>query len=173
MKVKGYEAQNMSLFLARAEEQMNPVKFNQHLLHQQELDPDNFVVGTAKVAGERRAVVLGGHAVCRGSKRLYCASPDRLLELAVKTLENPLVGSVVYDHPVGLEDKKITALNEEGKDSIVVILEEEGYTFCFEAGYQYVLLKTVWDNWTANGDFRVNGQDYVLRIRPSSAVSKN
>ena len=106
MKVKGYEAQNMSLFLARAEEEMNPAKFNQHLLHQQELDPDNFVVGTAKVAGERRAVVLGGHAVCRGSKRLYCASPDRLLELAVKTLENPLVGGVVYDHPVGLEDKK-------------------------------------------------------------------
>ena len=83
-----------------------------------------------------------------------------------------LVGSVVYDHPVGLEDKKITTLNEDGKDSIVVILEEEGYTLCFEAGYQYVLLKTVWDNWTANGAFRVNGQDYVLRIRPSSAVEK-
>lgn len=73
---------------------------------------------------------------------------------------------------MGLEDKEIVVLNEDGKNSVVVILEEEGYTLCFEAGYQYVLLKTVWDNWTADGAFRVNGEDYVLRIRPSTSVSK-
>lgn len=170
--MKGFTSQEMSWFLANAEEKMTTVKFNQHLLKQQELDPENFVVGTANVAGESRAVVLGGHAVERGSKRLFCAFPHQLLKLAVKTLENPLVGSVVYDHPVGLEGKEIVALNEDGKDSVIVILEEEGYTLCFEAGYQYVLLKTVWDNWAGKGEFRTNGQNYVLRIRPSTAVSK-
>ena len=170
--MKGFTSQQMSWFLASAEEKMTSVKFNQHLLNQQKMNPEGFVVGTAKVAGERRAVVLGEHAVERGSKRLCCAFPHQLLKLAVETLENPLVGSVVYDHPVGLEGKEIVALNEDGKNSVVVILEEQGYTLCFEAGYQYMLLKTVWDNWTADGEFRVNGEDYVLRIRPSTAVSK-
>lgn len=170
--MKGFTSQKMSWFLASAEEKMTSVKFYQHLLDQQRLDPESFVVGTAKIAGERRVVVLGEHAVERGTKRLFCAFPHQLLKLAVETLENPLVGSVVYDHPVGLEDKEIVVLNEDGKNSVVVVLEEEGYTLCFEAGYQYVLLKTVWDNWTADGAFRVNGEDYVLRIRPSTSVSK-
>ena len=157
--------QDLSVFLARAESERPGKTFFQFLKKQEQLDAENFRVQPFAVdMGEEYAVVMGGHAMQRGKKRIKSVNPDALFGQVFKALHDPCVQQAIFEHPVGFEDGKVVPFAEDGRNSIVVIDDVQGITFCFEAGYSYVLVKTIWDHWTGR-DFRTNsGTNCIVHI---------
>lgn len=163
--------QNLAWFLTKMEEECSQKDFYAKLLEQQALDPDNFRVGTASIPGEKfpRAVVIGGHAISRSNRRLG-ANPDMLLAMAIHDLENPFVGVEVVSHSVMLEDNKVVPCDEDGIDSTVAIFEGKRYALVFQAGFNYILVKTVWDTWA--GDFHTDRGNVVIHVSENTATSR-
>lgn len=164
--------QDMSRYLANLESRLSQKDFYSQLLKAQELDPENFRVGTALIPGEEfpRAVVIGGHTMLRGDRRLGL-SPDKLLEMAIHDLENPFVGVEVVQHPVVIEGNEVVEFEEDGINSTVAIFEGKRYALVFEAGFNYILVKTVWDSHF--GGIRTAKTNAVIRIQENRAVTRN
>lgn len=167
------KSQNLSKFLAKMEERISEAKIMDALLSEASADPENFKVGIAHIPGRDYAspVIVGEHAMSRGTKRLGLEAGS-VLHSAIAALENPFVGTEVLRHPVIWDEEKddTTAFEEDGIDSTVLIDADNRYTLVFEAGFNYILLKTVWDN--AWGAFRTNEANVVIQIDHDKAITR-
>lgn len=163
--------QNLSLFLCKLEDESSQKDFFSKLLQQQELDPQNFRVGTAKIPGEKipRAVIIGEHAMARSYSRLG-VNPDKLLEMAIHDLENPFVGVEVVSHPVMLEQGQVVSCDEDDIDSTVAVFDGKRYVLVFQAGFNFILVKTVWDTW--RGKFNTSRRNVVIHISENTATAR-
>lgn len=171
---KFYEnAQNMSKFLTKTEERISSKELLEKLIDAASLDPENMKVGAVQVPGEeyKRPVVLGEHAISRGSKRLGLDTGD-VLRMAINALKNPLVSNEVVEHIVVWDNTQnsVVAYEEDGITHTVLVDDMSRYTLIFEAGFEYILLKTVWDN--CFGELRTNNTDMVVRINKNGAMTR-
>lgn len=155
--------QNLGPFLSKMEKRCTEKDFYAKLLDQQDLDPENFRVATVQIPGEdwERPVILGEHALARANKRLFMGA-DRLMELVIRTLKNPMAGTITVKHPVTLVGNELVPVRKDGIDSTIVINDDERYTIVFQAGLSYIMVKTVWDN--RDGRIRTSRTNAVLHI---------
>lgn len=162
--------QNLALFLTKLEESCSLNDFYEKLLDQQQLDPEGFKVGSVLIPGEKfpRAVVIGNHAIIRGKKRLGM-SPEKLMQTAIYYLQNPFVGVEVCSHPVVLDGDKIISFDGDKCCSSVVIFTDKHNVFVFQVGFNFVLVKTVWNTW--RGKFHTWPSNVVICIKGNGSVA--
>lgn len=170
---KFYEkSQSMSRFLTKTEERITENHLLEELISAASLDPENMKVGAVHIPDKetKRPVVVGEHALSRSGKRLGLDTGE-VLHMAINALNNPFVGKEVVKHPVFWDDEKgITAFYEDGLTSTVLVDEQSRYTLVFEAGFNYILLKTVWDN--CFGAFRTSKNNVVITIDKNGAHTR-
>lgn len=143
-KVNGETNQVMSAFMTRAEGRMSATAFMEFLNKSQENDPENFMLNTLKVNEEYVAVVLSEHVFKRAMQRTIFTRA-KMIERVMALLSNPYVIGRVRSHQVMWDDDqhKVISFDEDGIMATAVYDEESGTVYVFEAGFNYIRLKTV------------------------------
>lgn len=171
--MKFYEkSQNMSKFLAKVEERVTEQDLLEELISAASYDPENMKVGTVLLPGEeiRKPVVLGEHTISRAGKRLGLDAGEAL-RMAIDALKNPLVSQEVFKHTIVLNDKEeIVSFDDDNITSTILVDKKSRYTLVFEAGFNYILLKTVWDN--CFGELRTNKTNIIITIDRNGAITR-
>lgn len=160
------DSQQLVRFLALAEEQQSEQELVEFLFDQQELDPRNFRVRMISVPeeGKERPVVIGGHTIQRGMQRIKCPDADTLYAFIMKAVQHEKVRPELSKYIIVLnEDGTPISLSEDGIDSIIIVDDKHGVTYCVETGFTWILVKTVWNNWSGS-EFRTNARNKVIHI---------
>ena len=171
---KFYEvAQKMSKYLCKTEERVSVKELQDKLIEAASLDPQNMKVGAVQIPGEsvKRPVVVGEHALKRGGTRLG-VDAGKVLSMATDALSNPFIGAEAVSHPVFWDDvsDQVAPFEDDRIASTIVVDQSSRYTLIFEAGFGFILLKTVWDN--CFGELRTSTTNMVVNVDKNGAVTR-
>lgn len=159
-----YTEQNLPAFLAKAESELSYDAFLRRMKLQQELDPANFQLAEVSIADDvdPYLLVMGEHSFKRCRQRLGFMSKQEVQQYAIELLQLEEVKEAIQVYFVTWDEGKILAGDESGIDSVVVKDTKSQLTYCFVSGFNYILVKTVWDNF--KGDFHTNARNYVITV---------
>lgn len=147
-KVHGENNQDLGRYLPKLEAELSKGAFFNRLCHDAELDPENFLIGNVEIEmdeGPRMfPVVVGEHVRKRMNQRTF-ETLDGILAKAIYWLRCPMIGRRVLSHPVIWNEELLKAVpfEDDGIDATAVFLEKEDLVLCFEAGFHYIRVKTI------------------------------
>ena len=171
-RIKGYDDQgDMALFLTRAEHDNTKRGFSTILCRAQQYDSRNFRIRAEVVQGEVFTLVVTTHAFKRGSSRCFWPA-ERVMDEAERVITNHLVAARVRSHGLILDEDtmKPTTFEGDGINGTAVFDQKTGVVFVFEAGMEYVRLKTLMMLYDSEC-FRVNRADTdAMRLNTNGTV---
>ena len=168
MKINGENNQNLGELLPRLEATLSTSEFLQRIRRFSELDPENFLVGNVVVDGKSYPVVVGEHVRKRCAQRTFLTM-EGILEKAIRWLSSPMVGPRVVEDPVLWDEEShdVVPFEEEGHVGTCLQLEEEYLILIFEAGFNYIRVKTIYEGIS---DFKSAHDDLKLRVSKCGAI---
>lgn len=171
-KVREEANQNLGHYLPRLESELSKGAFFARLCQDSDLDPNNFVVGNVEIElkdGPRMFPVIVGEHVRKRMDQRTMESLDNILAKAIYWLRSPLIGQRVAGHPVVWDDEALKAVSyeEDGITSTALLLEAEDLVLCFEAGFNYIRVKTVFKGVC---QFNPNATTCTIQVCESGAV---
>lgn len=173
-KIRGEANQDLGRYLPHLEAQLSKGAFFARLSRDAELDPENFLIGSVEIelddGPEMFPVIVGEHVRKRTTQRTW-DSLDSILAKAIYWLRCPMIGQRVIGHPVIWDDDANEAVpfEPDGMDSTALLIEKEDLVLCFEAGFHYVRVKTVFKG---TRQFHPSATTLVIQVAESGAVRR-
>lgn len=161
---------NIARWLARQEEALTKKEFFNCLRQEQADNPDVFFCASMNVCDTEYAFVVTEHPFKRMWTRSAWGRQDAK-KRAAQLLANSMIGSEVISHPVYFDDDGRTLTSEDGIKYTDVVDEATQYVFCYQSGFGYIRLATMWD--CSRGIFFAHPQAAVIKLRSDGFVESN